>query len=85
MKFFLVLSLLCASVFASEFTTKDPQIDDLSVDKLTSFYCVRSSYFNPQVCVDEIKTCFAKYRWTKTVLFEEKLHVFHHCAAKVIR
>ena len=55
---FLITSFISSTaVIANEFTnisSKDPNAQDISVDKLVNYNCGRSGYFNPVVCEEDV-------------------------------
>lgn len=86
---FLITSFISSTaVIANEFTnisSKDPNTQDISVDKLVNYNCGRSGYFNPVVCEDDVNRCYNRYQFPKTVSVDMKLDVMNECVRKYIR
>lgn len=84
----LILGLFFCSnlVFASNnFSQKNPDDFDISINLIVDRTCERSGDFNPATCVSVVKKCYNKTTWPKTVTVQYKLDVAFFCLDKYIR
>jgi hypothetical protein len=84
----LILGLIfCSNVLfaSSNFSQKNPNEFDISINLIVDHTCEKSGDFNPATCFNIVNRCYTKTNWPKTITAKYKLDAVFFCLDKYIR
>ena len=67
-----------------DFVDKNPEKQDISINNLTKYYCVKAGNFLTRTCTEMVHECYRSHEWPKTFNTNYKLQVLDNCMTELL-